>query len=582
MPPLRVLIVDDSDDDSVLIARHIRQGGYDLSYDRVDTPMQMRAALGSQSWDVIISDYSMPHFSGPAALALYNETGLDLPFIMVSGTIGEETAVATLKEGAHDFVLKQNLARLVPAIERELRELEVRRARRQAEERLRHAAYHDALSGLPNRVLFQERLQVALEQAMNGAPPFAVLFIDLDRMQVIVDSLGHGVGDRLCVEAGQRLESRTEENHGLVARLGGDEFAILLTEAGESDALRCAETLLHDLSRPFRIGENEIYTTASIGIALYAAGYDKAEDILRDADIANRWAKQLGKGRCQIFTRAMYDHAVAQLEMETRLRRALDNHQFRTFYQPIVCLDNRQLAAFEALVRLRGEDSKVVSPTEFVPLAEETGLIIPLGSWVLLEACRQMRAWQQEFPRDDPLQISVNLSVRQFGQPDLVAQIDQVLADTGLPADTLKLEITESVLMENSDAAYATLQQLRERKIKLVMDDFGTGFSSLSYLHRFPLNTLKIDASFVKKMDVDPKSAGIVQSVVSLARTLDMDIIAEGVENQRQMEQLQALGVRYGQGYLFSRPLDAATATRLVAGEPPADMLYIGKSGSFS
>jgi len=575
MPLLQALIIDDSDDDAVLIVRHIRRGGHEVSYDRVDTPVQMRSALESQRWDVIISDYTMPHFSGMGALEVYHQSGLDIPFIMVSGTIGEETAVAALKAGAHDFVLKSNLARLVPAIERELREVVVRRARHQAEERLRHAAYHDALTGLANRVLFQERLQVALDDAKAGAPPFAVLFIDLDRMRVIVDSLGHGAGDRLCVEAGLRLKGRVEPQGGLVARLGGDDFAVLLGQSSEDAAVRCAEALQQDLARPFRVGEIEVYTTATIGVVLYSESYEHAEEILRDADTANHRAKQLGKGRFEIFTRAMYDRAVSLLALETKLRRALDNRQFHLFYQPIVNLDDGRLAGFEALVRWRDEDSTVFSPSEFVPLTEETGLIIPIGRWVLLEACRQMRAWHQAFPHRAALNISVNLSVRQFAQPDLVADIDRILAETGLPAEALKLEITESVLMENPDAAQAILEDLRARKIKLLMDDFGTGFSSLSYLHRFPVNTIKIDASFVKKMDVDPRSAGIVQSVVSLASTLDTDVIAEGVETVRHMELLQILGVRYGQGYLFSRPLDSEAATRLLAGQATQELPYI-------
>lgn len=575
MPLLQALIIDDSDDDAVLIARHIQRGGHELTYERVDTPAQLRSALASQRWDVVISDFTMPHFSGIEALDLYHQSGLDIPFIMVSGTIGEETAVAVLKAGAHDFVLKNNLARLVPAIERELREVVVRRARHQAEERLRHAAYHDALTGLANRVLFQDRLQLAINEAKAGADPFAVFFIDLDRMRVIVDSLGHGAGDRLCIEAGLRLKTRIDAHGGLVARLGGDEFVVLLGAASEDDAVRCAEALQQDIAHPFNLGELEVYTTASIGVVCYVPNYQTAEEILRDADTANHRAKQLGKGRVEIFTRAMYDRAVSLLALETKLRRALDCRQFHLFYQPIVCLENGRLAGFEALVRWRDEESTVVSPSEFVPLTEETGLIIPIGRWVLIEACRQMHAWHQAFPHRKALHISVNLSVRQFGQADLVADIDRILAETGLPPESLKLEITESVLMENPEAAHAILEQLRARKIKLLMDDFGTGFSSLAYLHRFPVSTIKIDASFVKTMDVDPRSAGIVQSVVSLASALGTDVIAEGVETVRHRELLQILGVRYGQGYLFSRPLDPEGATRLLAGEATREMPYI-------
>jgi diguanylate cyclase (GGDEF)-like protein len=428
----------------------------------------------------------------------------------------------------------------------------------------------DNLTGLPNRALLLTRLGDALDRRrLGGAHGFALLCLTLDRFPLISDSLGATVGDELliavsrCVGAGLRPGDTA-------ARLGGESFAILLDESGEvAEAVRFAERLQNELAAGFNVDGHALFTSASVGIALGHPDYADPGDILRDAETAAHNAVRRG-GACQeVFAADMRERVVALLEMETELRRAVAHgDEFRVYYQPVVALDTGRLAGFEALVRMRRADGSLVPPAEFIPLTEETGLIVSIGRWVLAEACRQMREWQRRYPDHPPVQISVNLAGRQFAEPDLVQQIEAVLAETGLDAASLKLEVTETVLMEHAEAAAAVLTKLRALGIELLMDDFGTGYSSLSYLHRFPLDTLKIDASFVRRMDADPKAADIVQTIVALARTLDMGIVAEGVETDVQLARLRALQVDYGQGYHFGRPLDADAAEAMIQRAP--------------
>jgi len=442
----------------------------------------------------------------------------------------------------------------------------------------------DALTGLPNRLLFMDRLDRAFKRSKKKKGYlFALLFLDLDRFKVVNDSLGHLIGDQLLLGIGGRLEqclrttdtvARYQDSH-LLARLGGDEFTILLEDIrGVNDATLVAERLIKEVMRPFDLSGHEIFVSTSIGISISTTGYENAADILRDADTAMYRAKTQGKARYEIFDPTMRAHAVARMQLETDLRRAVENQEFRTFYQAIVSLTDWKIFGFEALVRWQHPTRGLVSPAEFIPLAEETGLILWLGCWVLQEACSQMALWKAQFHKSAPEIVSVNLSARQFAQPDLVDQLAQVLKVTGLDARQLKLEMTESLVMQNVETASAMLKEMKALGVLLGIDDFGTGYSSLSYLSRFPIDTLKVDSSFVSRIGEDKENLEIVRTIITLAHNLRMDVIAEGVETAEQLSQLRDLGCEYGQGYYFSRPVSAEEANHLIADllPPPRDL----------
>lgn len=436
--------------------------------------------------------------------------------------------------------------------------------RKEAEERLLHNAYHDVLTGLPNRALFMERLQRSLDRAKDRQDYlFAVLFLDVDRFKVVNDSLGHQVGDQLLVAIARRLEGSLRPGD-MVARLGGDEFAIVLDHLKlAADATQAAERIQKELGSPFSLSGHEVFASVSIGIAVSLTPYDKPEDFIRNADTAMYRAKDQGRGRFEVFDKEMHARAIALLELETDLRKAIARDEFKIHYQPIVSLENWRIAGFEALLRWEHPERGFIPPAKFIPVAEETGLIIPIGQWVLAEACKQLREWQQKYPSDPPLTISVNLSGKQFSHPNLIEEISNILADTGLDARSLKIEITESAIIENIELATAILKQLKSLGIRISLDDFGTGYSSLSYLHRFPIDTLKIDRSFVTRMNL-PKNSEIVQTIVTLAVNLGMDVIAEGVETREQVIHLTGLDCEFVQGYLLSKPVDGPAIEELI------------------
>ncbi|MFN2492542.1 MAG: putative bifunctional diguanylate cyclase/phosphodiesterase [Pyrinomonadaceae bacterium] len=435
----------------------------------------------------------------------------------------------------------------------------------ESKEHFRHAAFHDELTGLPNRNLFNEHLRVAFERAQrHRGYLFAVLFLDVDRFKNVNDSLGHSYGDQLLLAISRRLEGCLRQTD-TVARFGGDEFALLIDEVADpAHVIAIAEKVQRTLSGCFHFGRNDVFVTASIGIALNHTGYDQPEEILRDADIAMYHAKGKGKARHEVFNQAMYTRAVSLLRLENDLRRALERREFCLYYQPIMKLETGNIIGFEALVRWQHPERGLVAPTEFIPRAEETGLIMPIGLWVLEEACRQLQEWQQHSAADHMLTISVNLSGKQLAQPDLIEQIQNVLERTHLDPRCLKLEMTESVVMENADAIISKFRRLRELGVQLSIDDFGTGYSSLSYLHTFPVTTLKIDRSFVSKMHLGTENLEIARTITTLAHNLGMEVVAEGVETEEQVEQLRALRCEYGQGYLFSKPLSKEDTQALI------------------
>jgi len=432
-------------------------------------------------------------------------------------------------------------------------------ARKTAEEKLLHDALHDGLTGLPNRALFLDRLGQAMAFSRRREDfRFAVLFLDVDRFKTVNDSLGHTQGDVLLVQVARRLQ-RCARPGDTVARLGGDEFALLLEDFADRDEpLRTAERVQEALSAAFDLDGTEVFVSASIGVAAGAPSYARPEEVLRDADTAMYRAKDQGRARHAVFQPAMHAHARARLQLETDLRRGIERGELRLRYQPIVSLYSGQISGCEALVVWDHPTRGTIPPNDFIPSAEETGLIVPLGSWALMRACADAKAWNDAIPRGQPgVSVSVNLSARQLLRPELLDEVRAALAESGLPAPRLRLEVTESVIMEHAGPAAVLLGQLKNLNVHLLLDDFGTGYSSLSYLHNFRFDTLKIDRSFVARIEQSAKQAEIVRTIVSLSHALSMEVIAEGVENPAQVQQLQMLHVQSAQGYWFSRPLDA-------------------------
>ena len=441
--------------------------------------------------------------------------------------------------------------------------------RQQIESQLRHSSLHDSLTGLPNRTLFTQRLKDVLEHSKQQNPDlFAVLFIDLDCFKLINDSLGHSVGDQLLIATAKRLLHCLRPTD-TAARLGGDEFTILLRGIRNiNEVISVAERLQAELKLPLTLDQQQVYTTASIGIVLSSSSYDRTEDLLRDADTAMYRAKSLGGARTEIFSPDLYVQAVVSSQQETELRQALARQEVQIYYQPIVALDTGFLAGFEALVRWQHPQRGLLSPGDFLPLARELGLSIALDRWVLREACRQIAQWQQQYPTRPPLTISVNVCSLDLPRLDIVADAKEALNLAGLDARYLRLELTETALMESIDRVMTQLAQLRTLGIELLIDDFGTGYSSLARLHHFPISGLKIDRSFVSGSSANEGNLDIMTTIVTLAKKLGVNAIAEGIETIKQLALLKQLKCEYGQGYFFSKPLNAAAAEALIASTP--------------
>jgi diguanylate cyclase (GGDEF)-like protein len=439
--------------------------------------------------------------------------------------------------------------------------------RKRAEEQLSYDALHDWLTGLPNRTLFLDRLGQAIEYTQRRPGlPFSVLFIDLDHFKIVNDSLGHHIGDKLLIAVAKRLVDclRTSDT---VARLGGDEFVILLENTKDEDsASRVINRIQEMLKLSFPLEGNDVYITASIGVVMNVQGYSNTEDVLRDADIAMYHAKTMGKARAEVFDASLRSEAISRLELENDLRHALEHDEFCLYYQPILSIQTSHLTGFEALIRWQHPHRGLIAPAEFIPVAEESGLIIPIGKWVMLEACTQIKKWQQEIPEGQDITVNVNISGKQFAQADFIEQVEQTLLITGLKASSLKLEITESVLIQNQEPANKIFDKLCSLGIQLEIDDFGTGYSSLGYLQHFPIHMIKIDKSFIQEMRDGGKGSEIIRAMITMARDLGMNTIAEGIETKEQLEELQTLMCEFGQGYLLSRPMDSTLAENYLKG----------------
>ena len=548
---LRLLIIEDSSDDAALVVRALTRAGYNVVSERVDTPDALVAALQSGAWHVAVADYTMPGFSGTAALTLLRQYDADLPFIFVSGTIGEDVAVAAMRTGAHDYIMKGSLTRLVPAVERELREANVRRERRRVEQHLAHLAYHDALTDLPNRTLLHDRLDQAARVANREGTTLALLLLDLNGFKEINDTLGHHAGDRVlqCVAARLRATLRDADT---VARLGGDEFAVVLPLADIDGALLAAQKILHEIAGPCVIEDRSLSVRASLGIACLPEHGSSADTLLQKADVAMYVAKTEDVG-ISVYAPNRDRHTHRRLTFISELRKGLDENQFFVEYQPILQVRTNLIAGVEALVRWNHPQQGRLLPAEFIDLAEQTGVINPLTTIVIETAIRE---WSQveNVPR---LTVAVNLSSRALLDPILPLRIADMLAVYGAPPSSLALEITENMLLSDPARSMDCLKRLHEMCVRIAIDDFGTGYSSLSYLRRLPVDELKIDRSFVAGL-ASGQDEVIVRSTIDLAHNLGLTVVAEGVENAAVLQRLLAMGCDAAQGRFISPPGDAA------------------------
>jgi diguanylate cyclase (GGDEF)-like protein len=549
-----LLVDDDPMNRDALQRRLIRAEFHVLTAESGAEALEIAAA---ERVDLVLLDVMMPGMDGIETLRRLRQSRAisELPVIMVTAKDEADEIVKALDAGANDYVTKP--VDFAVAHARIRTQLMARRA--------------DPLTGLPNRVLFMDRLSQLIARS-DGGSDFAVFFLDVDRFKVINDSLGHLAGDELLAGIARRLEQSLRctdtiarfNGQCTVARLGGDEFTVLLAGIRHAaDARAVADRLVAAVSKPFNLQGREVVVSVSIGIVMGDSRYQRPEDMVRDADTAMYRAKDRGRARCEVFDHAMLAAAEERLHLETDLRRAVERQELRLHYQPIVTLSRQRLCGFEALVRWQHPVRGLVAPNAFIPIAEETGLIVPIGRWVLEEACRQMRAWDEEFPGSADLMVNVNLSTRQCLHPDLVGDVERVLRETGLAAPRLKLEITESLVLEGSEAMIEILTRLRALGVQLGLDDFGMGYSALGYLRRLPVQSLKIDRAFVSDMQ-NTGNLEIIRAILSMAAALNIDVTAEGVETADQAALLTTLECEFGQGFYFDRPLTRDAARQVL------------------
>ncbi len=586
----RILVVDDSPSNLQLLSNMLTKRNYQIHC--FDNGLEAIKFARSGWAELILLDIKMPKMNGYQVCSQLKkiEATRDIPVIFISALDNLLDKKMAFDVGGVDYISKPfQIKEIFMRIENQLTihaakakisqlnlELEQRVQERtaelkQANQKLMHMALYDQITGLANRFAFHQEVADVLAKAKREPEySFAVLFLDCDRFKLINDSFGHLFGDQLLIKVANRLQNCLDSswflsNFSVLARLGGDEFAILLKECDSNVAIETAQKIQGQFTLPFKIEQYEFFFSVSIGIVLGSKNYTMPEHVLRDADTAMYLAKDKGRACYWLFDSNTNTQAFSRLKLETDLRIALEQEQLVVCYQPIVSLKDDSLTGFEALVRWNHPEQGLISPVDFIPIAEETGLIVPLGFLVMHQACQQLRCWQQQYGVNE-LKMSVNLSVKQFSQLDLIEQIERILTETGLDSQNLKLEITESAIMDNTELAKALLEQLKKRQIQLSIDDFGTGYSSLSYLHRFPVDTLKIDRSFISRVGAKGENLEIIQAIVTLGHQIGMDVVAEGIETEQQKQYLKVLNCQKGQGYLFSKPLFPEAVESMLAG----------------
>ena len=558
---LRVLAVEDSEDDFELIRNELAEGGFTVAHERVETAASLRGALEYKSWDVVICDHNLPALDSISALKIVRAAAENLPFIVVSGLIPDETVIEVMRRGARDFIRKDNLSRLSPAVERELQQTAIRADLDAMQKRLHYLSHFDSLTGLPNC----EHLFVYLRSLTLGAEqdrPFAVFLIDLNRFRKITKTLGVLAGDKVLLEAAERLRMALGKDD-FVARLGADRFVAVVPYLEQEAQARDTASAIHQcMNDVFRINGQELFVKASVGVSFYPKDGLEWSDLFKNAESALYGAKADGGSSYQTYKPEMDSLGKERLIMETALYHALEKNQFVLLYQPQFDLFNGQMTGAEALIRWRHPELGMIPPGEFIPLLEETGLIVPVGEWVLRTACAQNKQWQDAgLP---PIRMAVNLSAIQFRQPGLALTIRKILQETGLYPEYLELEITENIAMHAEEIIISILDELRAIGIQIAIDDFGTGYSSLSYLKRFPIDKLKIDQSFVKDYKGGINDGGIAMAIIGMGRSLKLKVIAEGVETPMQADFLKLNGCDEVQGYFYGKPMEAGELAHLL------------------
>ena len=575
---MKVLIVEDSPDDAELLSVELAAGGDEVHYRRVDNADDMRAAL-AERWDIVISDHAMPCFNALEALQILKESRQDIPFVIYSHHMSEQMAARAMRDGAQDFVRKGQVDRLVPLVKRELRNAATRCAKVQAEDNLYRLSRYDALTGLANRSLFCERAGGRLAQPVPDGNGAAVFVLNLDHFGRINHTAGYAEGDRMLRQAAERLNRCADEGE-IVARLVGDRFAIFSEKLKErSDAEAFARRIMESFKEPFPSGSMEFYLTVSMGIAMFPGDGEDISTLLVNADSAASLARHFSGNNYKHYANEMAQTASRHVILEAALRRAIERDELVLHYQPIVRLSDEKIIGVEALIRWNHPEHGLLHPDQFIPVADQSGVIIDIGEWVLNEACRQTKALHDGgFPS---LSLSINVSAPQFLQPLLLSQVDGALESTGFDPERIELEITETVLMQDVEATSLTLQALKKRGLCISVDDFGTGYSSLNYLKRFPIDTLKIDRSFTRDIARSADDYAIVRAITALARSLELSVVAEGVESDEQLAILRREHCDRGQGYLFSKPLALPELVKLVSTEAAAASGAAGR-GSYA